>query len=96
MIAEGTKTVSSAGTAERLSATDVYVFWLTIQADPSNTGNVYLGGDSVSSSSGIQLAPGDSHHFPPISRYYVYNLKNIWVDVGEDGEGVKYIAEQRY
>ncbi len=83
------KTVTTAGTAEALSATSQRMRNLTIIAKASNTGQVYVGGSDVSSSSNDGLAPGDSLEIPVDSWL---DLADIYVDVDTNGEGVDFYA----
>ena len=96
MVISGSKDVTTAGTREKLAASYTPCFTVTIQAKVANSNYVYVGGSSVSSTNGVQLAAGDSVTFSPISREYRYDLSGIWVDAAVDGEGVVYIAEQEY
>ena len=50
------KTVTSAGTAERLSSTDLLVWWARVKAKTANAGTVYLGDAAVSSSDLDQMS----------------------------------------
>jgi len=87
------KTVSTAGTREQLTTSDNAVLSVMIQALASNTSYVYVGDNTVSSTNGMELAAGgfitisntdDSFPGGEIS------LKDIWIDVAVNGEGVSY------
>lgn len=92
----GSKTVSSAGTAEALSATEVKCVWVIVQAKGSNTGQVYVGDSAVSSSNeGAELDALDSVMYPTVDRRSTYDLRNIYVDVDTNGEGVTYTCNRR-
>lgn len=52
--------VSVTGTAQALSASSVNVTAFTIKAPASNAASVYVGGPSVTTSTGFALDPGDS------------------------------------
>ena len=61
MAFSGQKTITAAGTAERLSTGLVANGSLMVKALPANTGNIYIGnvaGD-VASTNGMILEPGD-------------------------------------
>jgi len=86
---DGRKVVTSAGTAEPLSATSVKFISLEIQALEVNTDLIAVGASTVVAASGTergillgQLA----------TRYFQNgDLKDIYIDSRQDGEGVSYI-----
>jgi hypothetical protein len=82
-IGDGSKDVATAGTAETL-ATTTTIKSVTVQAKNSNTGVIYVGGSTVSSTSGISLYAGDSVNME------IDDLVKIYVDSSVDGEGVVY------
>ena len=82
------KTVSAAGTAEALAATQ-RVKSITVVAKTANTGQVYVGGSDVASSTNAGLAPGDALEIPAESWL---DLADIFVDVDTNGEGVDIYA----
>jgi len=60
---------------------------VTIIAKRGNTGYIYVGNASVSSSDyGVELAAKDSITLP------VNNLNLVWIDSSVNGEGVSYVA----
>lgn len=82
----GTKTVTSAGTAEQITATSTPLQkGVTIVANSANTGVVYIGDSAVDSSS-FSLAAGEQIFFP------IDDLSKVWLDVSVSAEGVSYIA----
>src|SRR5690606_30293465 len=58
-IYSGQKTVTAAGTAEALAVSQALTSGVTVKALASNTGVVYVGGSSVDSTNGFELAAGD-------------------------------------
>lgn len=62
-------------------------FGVVVRADPSNTGNVYVGNSGVTTSSGYLLAPGDaiSIEIDNVNKVYVIadtaNQKVYWIGV---------------
>jgi hypothetical protein len=56
----GKTTVTTAGTRVRLTTSDTPASSVIIQADPANTGNIYVGDVTVASTIAITLAPGQS------------------------------------
>ena len=83
------KTVSAAGTAEGLSASSQRVKSVTVIAKTGNTGQVYVGGSDVASSTNDGLAPGDVLEVPAEGWL---DLADVYVDVDTNGEGVDYYA----
>ena len=83
------KTVAAAGTAEALSSTPQRVLSLAIIAKSSNTGQVYVGGSDVDSSTNGGMAPGDSLE---LSGGNAMDLADIYIDVDTNGEGVDFCA----
>ncbi|MEE8364049.1 MAG: hypothetical protein V3S18_08260 [Dehalococcoidia bacterium] len=78
------KTVTAADTAERLNAGTMLVWSAVVRAKTGNTGQVYVGDASVSSS-GPGIDPGDAIDL----RGDPYlNLFDVFVDADTDGEGV--------
>lgn len=60
---------------------------VTVIAEDTNSGYIYLGGSTVSNTSyGVKLAPKDS------ITLTVSNLAYIYIDADVSGEGVTYIA----
>ena len=82
------KTVTVAGTQEALSASQ-RVKSVTLIAKTGNTGQVYVGGSDVASSTNDGLAPGDSLIVPAVGWL---DLSEIYVDVDVNGEGVDFYA----
>lgn len=81
------KTVSSSGTAERLISSATQASSYVISAKPGNTNDVYLG-DSDVSTSDPPLQPGDSISWESSQKKPTTDLREIWVDVDTDTEGV--------
>ena len=63
-----------------------------LQAEVSNTGQVYVGDDQVSSTScGVELDSGDSITLDAAQLGFAegkIRLKDIWLDVGTSTDGV--------
>ena len=83
------KTVTAAGTAEALSAATQRVSSLTVVAKTGNTGQVYIGGSDVASTTNDGLAPGDALE---ISAESWLDLNDVYIDVDTNGEGVDFYA----
>jgi hypothetical protein len=82
-ISNGSKAVTTAGTAVAL-ATSTACQSVLIQAKAANTGVIYVGGSTVSSTSGIFLYAGESVEMS------VDNLADINIDSSVNGEGVVF------
>ena len=83
------KTVAAAATAEAIAAASQRVKSLTVIAKTGNTGQVYVGGSDVGSSTNDGLAPGDSLVIPALGWL---DLSDVYIDVDTNGEGVDYYA----
>ncbi len=84
----GQKTVTAAGTAERLSDDQVVNVPVIVKALPGNTDVVYVGNDgagNVTSSNGLPLSAGDAVVFS-----FVSNFREIWLDAAVNSEGVAW------
>lgn len=81
--------IAVAGVAQQLTAHRVpQGFYLTIHADPTNNGYVYIGESQ---------AKAQAHHFtltPDASiRLLVDNVSDVWADVSIGGETVEWMLE---
>ena len=87
----GSKTVTAAGTRERLVAvaSNVSAKAVSIIAKESNTGLVYVGDDTIASTNSPDLNPGDAVQ---VNAEEPFNLSDIYLDVSVNGEGVDYCA----
>ncbi len=82
------KTVTSAGTAEALASAR-RVRSVTIVAKTTNTGQVYVGGSDVGSTTNDGLNPGDELEIPADNWL---DLADVYLDVDTNGEGVDFYA----
>jgi hypothetical protein len=82
------KTVAAAGTAETLH-TGQRVTQVTIIAKVANTGQVYVGGSDVASTTNDGLDAGDSLE---ITANGWLDLKDVYIDADTNGEGVDFYA----
>jgi len=86
------KVVTTAGTAVALTGSDIRVANATIQAEPDNTGYIYVGGSTVSSSScAAVLSAGESIELS-IDDYGSgatgWDLASLYIDSSVNGDGV--------
>lgn len=84
-VLNGKTTVTTAGTRVVL-ASSTTIKSVTVKALSTNTGLIYVGNSTVSSSNGFQLSAGDSISMD------IANLNTVNIDSSVNGEGVTYIA----
>lgn len=84
----GNKTVTAAGTAEALSSSTRLGRSLTLVAMDNNTGRIFVGGSTVSSSTHRGMLAGDSLTISNPSKSF--DLTKIYIDSSVSGEGVDY------
>ena len=86
------KTVTTAGTRERLTTASRRVPSIDFQAESDNGGRVFIGSNQVSSSNCMaSLGPGDSLSL--VAADYgaadaQWDLSEFWLDVGTSTDGV--------
>ena len=89
LIGDGRQTVTTGGTAVRLSTSSIPCARVVITAETDNTNAIAVGGDSVvaalATRRGVPLFAGDS------IVVKTDNLNKIWIDAITDTEGVTYI-----
>jgi hypothetical protein len=87
-VGDGRKTVTIAGTAERLVATNTPCRKVEVQALPGNTSQVAVGTSTViatvGSERGTVLQPGAT------ATLYVQDLYTLYLDAAVAGEGVAF------
>lgn len=87
----GSVVVTTAGTRVQVSASTNGVLAIAIQAKKGNSGNIFVGDSTVSSSNGHQLGPGDWYFMNPVlpnSLVHGYRLSDIYIDAAVNAEGV--------
>jgi len=85
-VVNGHKTVTTAGTAVSLTPTTSFQHTLTVKALKANTGDIYVGTSTVSSSNGFELDAGEEVTFT------IADPSNIYIDSSVNGEGVSFIG----
>ena len=78
--------VATAGTQVRVGGGSIKS--VLIKANSDNTGNIFVGTSTVSSTTGLILVPGE------FVSMDVSDLGNVWVDCATNGDGVSYLATQ--
>ena len=90
---QGKKEVTTAGTAEALSATATSFSSLSVCAESNNTGVIAVGGAgviaSLSTRTGIYLDAGDCYSID-LSSGKLGNLNTIYLDTTVSTDGVNY------
>ena len=84
-IGDGSATVTTAGTAVQLTSTDTPCKKIEIFAKADNTGNIFVGGTTVSSTSGAVLEQARS------ISLWIDNVNKVYIDSEYDGDGVGYV-----
>ena len=85
-ILHGQTTVTTAGTEVPLIGSTTVAKWVIVKALATNTGNIFVGANPVTSSTGYVLAPGEA---APLTHD---DLNEIYIDSAVNGEGVSYIG----
>jgi hypothetical protein len=89
------KTVTTAGVAERLKPSEFKAEAAVIQAKSTNTGKIYVGGRGVlnnESDGGCYLEAGQCYNLPDSATRSVFNLSEVWINSETNGEGVNVNA----
>jgi hypothetical protein len=87
----GEKTVAAAGTRERLVAASLKVKSVTIVARSTNTGQIYVGGVDVASTTNFGLDASESVTFTTPEKHYI-DLFEIYLDASVNGDDVDFYA----
>lgn len=82
----GHKTVTTAGTQVQLSSSSAVFGACTIKALSTNTGSIWVGLSSVSSSDGFELDASESISID------IQGIAHIYIDSDTNGEGVSYLC----
>ena len=88
------KNITTAGTAERLTSSNMYLpddVPLIIVAKPANTGYIYIGFDQASAE-GTSRFDGLSAGLAISLR--ISNAYDVWINSSVDGEGVSFLFER--
>ena len=91
--------VTTAGTRERLTTSNLKVASAMIKAEASNTGIVYIGDDQVSATDyGVDLSAGDTIELTSDDLGWAdakILLNNVWLDVSVSTDGVSVTYFER-
>lgn len=82
----GQQTVTTGGTRVALAPSQLISQYVLIKALAANTGIIYVGNSTVTTTTGFALAAGES--VPVV----VNNLSAVYLDTSVNGSGVSFIA----
>lgn len=89
----GLVTVTLAGTRVQVTSSSIGCGGIIFQASSSNSGKVYIGDSTVTSSNGIALGPGESFtvagHSLDGNMDSELILSDYWVDADTNGNSVR-------
>lgn len=85
-IRHGRTTVTTAGTRVALGSSAALLTGITIKALNTNTGNIFVGSSTVSSSNGALLRAGESLFLE------IADVATVNIDASVSGEGVTYLG----
>jgi len=86
-VRNGRRDVTTAGTAEPIILDSILIEdKVTIKANEGNTGNIYVGNNSVTNANGLILSAGESVDLK------IDDLSKVYVDADVAGDGISYIA----
>lgn len=93
------QTIDTAGTREAVSADALPVSAVVVQAPSTNSGNIFVGDSTVSSSKGLALAAGESITITSSlvnGTHEELILSDIYVDTATNGNKVQvsYLARR--
>ena len=96
-IAGGIKTVTTAGTGEKIITASTPAQYVIITALLANTGTIYVGGADVDKTTmnGIALtvaADKDGIKIPGSCIIPINNANKIWIDATVNGNGVSFVV----
>lgn len=74
-----------------LTTTNVKFAWGVLLAPSGNTGVLYIGDSTVSSTTGAYLNSGDSLNLPPLSNTYAFNTNDIFFACSNSADSIQYV-----
>lgn len=89
-IVDGEVDVATPGTAVPLSSSSQGGGHVEIQAKSTNSGDVYVGGETIAAGRGITLDAGDRVELPGVD-----DLAEVFVDAAQAEEGVTFVCVTR-
>lgn len=91
------RSVTTAGTREAFytgERANALAHAITIRADATNTGNLYIGSDNRVTTTDYSyiLAAGETLTISGVELKKLINLTRIWIDADTDGNSLSYTA----
>ena len=88
----GSKTVTTAGTAVALVASETLRTMLYVRAKSTNTGDIYLGDSAVDKTTSQQIVLDASQEITiEAPAGYCLDINEFYIDADTDGEGVDFL-----
>jgi len=90
----GSTNLTSAGSAQIIDDSPSAIVFITIQAKPGNTGDIYIGVSDVSSSNGWTLQPGESKDldFDPLGAGQSITFDQLFFDGATTNDDIEWIV----
>ncbi len=93
MILGGRTVITTAGTRVQVNNTPRRVISILLKGRDSNTGKVYVGDSTVSSTAGLELKANQGVTIPSPGPAYTFLISDIWVDAATNGDIVDWLVE---
>lgn len=89
-------TIATSGTRQAITALDRNAVSIMIQADSLNTGKIYIGDSTVTTSNGIELAAGETFVLTPDIGDKEIILSDIYLDTQTNGNvaRIQYLSSR--
>lgn len=92
-------TITTGGVAEQAGSAATPVTSMTLQAEDTNTGNVYIGGSNVTAANGQALTPGNTCEITADSigrgSAEEFLINEVWINSSTSGNVVRIAVFQR-
>lgn len=92
-IKSGSNTCPSSGN-KTVSSTNIRAIQVIVMGTSGNTGKVYVGGPTVTTSEGIYLNAGDTINFATQGNASAYDLSNIYFACTVSGDSIGFTYVQ--
>ena len=87
-----TTDIPTAGTRVQISNTPRLVVSITFKARNGNTGSVYVGGSTVSSTNGVELRPNEGKSYDFAALRLTVPISDFYLDTATNGNDVDWWA----
>jgi hypothetical protein len=92
-VKSGSNTCPSSGN-KAISSAQIKAAQVIVMAAAANTGKVYVGGSTVTSTEGVYLNAGDSVNFAPRGTTDAYDLSAIYFACAQSADTITYTYAQ--